>query len=56
MVGNDSATVNPPETVSFVVEVNSDSSLVSPEETQRVGFELVWDADKIPEDDELSIE
>ncbi|WP_227352800.1 amphi-Trp domain-containing protein [Haladaptatus salinisoli] len=56
MVGNDSATVNPPETVSFVVEVNSDSSLVSPDETQRVGFELRWDADEIPEDDELSIE
>lgn len=56
VVGNDSATINPPETVGFTVEVNSDSSLMDSGKTQHASFDLTWDADAVEEDDELRIE
>ncbi|WP_224270453.1 hypothetical protein [Haloprofundus salinisoli] len=56
LVGNDSATINPPETVSFDVAVDSDSSLMEAGTRERVDFSISWDADSVPEDDELRIE
>ncbi|KTG08160.1 hypothetical protein AUR64_00875 [Haloprofundus marisrubri] len=56
LVGNDSATINPPETVSFDVAVDSDSSLMEAGTRERVDFSIAWDADSVPEDDELRIE
>ncbi|WP_224448109.1 hypothetical protein [Haloprofundus salilacus] len=56
LVGNDSATINPPETVSFDVAVDSDSSLMEAGTRERVDFSIAWNADDVPEDDELRIE
>lgn len=47
LVGNDSATVNPPETVDFEVAVHSDSSLMESGERQRVSFVMEWDAREV---------
>ncbi|WP_254535407.1 amphi-Trp domain-containing protein [Halomarina litorea] len=56
LVGNDSATVNPPERVLFGVEVGRDSSLMGGGKGEVVEFRLHWNADDVPEDDELSIQ
>ncbi|WP_224333191.1 hypothetical protein [Haloprofundus halobius] len=56
LVGNDSATINPPETVAFDVAVDSDSSLMETGTRERVDFSIAWNADDVPEDDELRIE
>lgn len=56
LVGNDSATVNPPERILFGVEVGRDSSLMGGEKGEVVEFRLHWNADDVPEDDELSIQ
>lgn len=56
MVGNESATINPPRTLTFDVEVNSDSSLMGTDETQSVTFTLRWRADEVEPDDELRVE
>ncbi|WP_435335722.1 amphi-Trp domain-containing protein [Haloarchaeobius sp. TZWWS8] len=56
LVGNDSATINPPENVAFDVAVGSDSSLMEMSEQREVGFTISWDAADEPEDDDLSIE
>ncbi|MDS0282320.1 amphi-Trp domain-containing protein [Haloarcula onubensis] len=42
MVGDDSATVNPPEQLSFEVEVGADDSFVGGNREQAVSFDLVW--------------
>lgn len=55
LVGNDSATINPPRDVTFGVEVGSDSSLMSGD-AEVVEFRMHWDANDVPEDDELRIE
>lgn len=55
LVGNDSATINPPREVTFGVEVGSDSSLMSGD-AEVVEFRMHWDANEVPEDDELRIE
>lgn len=55
VVGNDSATINPPETVTFDVDVGSDSSLMESGSEERVVFSLSWNAEDVDEDDELSI-
>ena len=55
LVGNDSATINPPETVRFEVEVDSDSSLMGDEKAESVEFEISWSADAVEETDDFLI-
>lgn len=55
-VGNDSATINPPETVEFEVEVGEDDPLVSGETERHLEFGLTWDAESVVEDDSLEID
>ncbi|WP_266079946.1 amphi-Trp domain-containing protein [Haladaptatus caseinilyticus] len=55
LVGNDSATVNPPETLSFGVAVDSDSSLMDSGAEESVSFTLRWASEEVQEDDELSV-
>jgi len=56
VVGNDSATINPPETVNFDVTVGADSSLVGDGTRESVVFELSWNTEEIEENDEFRIE
>jgi hypothetical protein len=53
MVGTRSATVNPPATPTFLIEVDSDSSLVSSGERQRVTFQLEWQVEEVDEDSRI---
>jgi hypothetical protein len=55
LVGNDSATVHPPEELTLGVEVGEDSAMMS-SGAETVTFSLHWDAEAVPEDDELRIE
>ncbi|MFD1514741.1 hypothetical protein [Halomarina rubra] len=55
LVGNDSATVNPPEEVTLNVDVGEDSSMMS-SGAETVTFSLHWDKQAVPESDELRIE
>ncbi|WP_423747411.1 amphi-Trp domain-containing protein (plasmid) [Haladaptatus sp. SPP-AMP-3] len=55
LVGNESATMNPPETVSFSVAVDSDSSLMESGSEESVSFVLRWASDEVESDDELSV-
>lgn len=55
VAGNDSATVNPPETITFSVDVDSRSAIMSGRETERVTFTIAWDAADVPADDELRV-
>jgi hypothetical protein len=45
MVGEDSATIKPPETVTFEIEVDSDTALIGSRTTYEVMFELAWETD-----------
>lgn len=56
IAGNDSATVNPPETLHFGVEVDTDSSLLETGADRRVTFTLRWDADQVEPDEEFDVE
>ena len=55
LVGDDSATINPPETVVFEIEVDSDSSLVGTDVEESVAFELTWRVEDTEEHDEIEI-
>lgn len=55
VAGNQSATINPPTDVDFIIRVDDDSSLMD-DGTQRVSFELEWDRADVPDDDELDVE
>lgn len=56
IVGNESATINPPETISFGVEVNADDSLLgSPTGERGVTFELRWSSEDVEADEGLDI-
>lgn len=57
IVGNESATINPPKTLSFGVEVDADDSLLGgPTGERGVVFSLNWSSEDVEEDDELGIE
>ncbi|WP_158058334.1 hypothetical protein [Halorussus halophilus] len=56
LVGNESATINPPGTVDFDVSVDSDAALVGSSETQHVSFQLTWEGEEVETDDELRVE
>ena len=58
MVGNNSTTINPPETVEFEVSIGSDSELLGAGEEQEVEFELSWEtteAETADDEDPLEI-
>ena len=55
LVGNESATVNPPEEVTLNIEVGEDSAMMS-SGAETVSFTLHWDKEAVPESDELRIE
>ncbi|MBV0901923.1 amphi-Trp domain-containing protein [Halomicroarcula salina] len=57
MVGNESQTIDPPESMAFEVEVESDSSLVGTGTETEVEFELSWTNEPSDEDerDEMEI-
>lgn len=52
MIGTDSHTINPPETVLFEVETGSDSSFVGSQTEHEVEFELSWKTEPAGEDEE----
>jgi amphi-Trp domain-containing protein len=56
VVGNDSATINPPETVGFTVRVDDDDPLVGGESERRLEFTLEWAAEAVEADGSLEIE
>lgn len=56
MVGNESTTINPPDTVTFEMMVDSESSLIGSETGRTASFALHWDDADVPQDDELSIQ
>jgi amphi-Trp domain-containing protein len=51
MIGNDSATINPPERLTFEVEVESDDPLVGSERDHSVAFELAWQTEAVRDDE-----
>lgn len=55
IAGNDSATVNPPETVQFSVEVDTDPSLLEVGASQGVTFSLRWDAQDVESSEGLDV-
>jgi len=56
VVGDESATINPPESVEFNVAVDDDEPLVGGETERRLEFALEWDAGAVDTDDSLEIE
>lgn len=56
LVGDDSATIDPPEMVMFEIEVESDGSLVGNEVEQSLEFELSWTVESSPEGDEPELD
>lgn len=56
MVGNESTTINPPDTVTFEMMVDSESSLIGSETGRTARFALHWDDADVAEDEELSIQ
>lgn len=55
IVGDDSATVHPPDAADFEIEVDSDSSLVQSGEQQRVTFELEWKVEETPGEEDMEV-
>ena len=56
VVGNESTTINPPETLLFEVTVGTDSSLLGSSEERRARFELRWRGEDVAPNDELDIQ
>lgn len=56
VAGNESATVNPPETVQFSIEIDTDPSLLEVGASQAVTFSLRWDAKEVESSDGLDIQ
>lgn len=58
LIGDDSHTIDPPDTVTFEVEFESDSSFVGTQTEHEVEFELSWKSETSDEDsqEELEIE
>ncbi|WP_227380768.1 amphi-Trp domain-containing protein [Haladaptatus halobius] len=55
LAGNDSATINPPKTVTFSVAVDSDSSLMESGAEESVTFNLRWATEEIEADNDLGV-
>ncbi len=55
LAGNQSATINPPETLAFDVAVDTDSGLLDDGE-HTTTFTLRWDEEHVEADDELDVQ
>jgi hypothetical protein len=56
IAGNESETINPPETLTFDVEISTDSSILEGGATERSAtFSLRWNEDHVEEGDELGV-
>lgn len=56
VTGNESATINPPETLNFDVEVDTEAGLLEAGNDHSATFRLSWDSEHVEADDDLSIE
>lgn len=56
IVGNESATINPPRTCSFDVAIDTDSSLLDAGAERSATFTIRWSEEHVEADDELSVE
>lgn len=56
VAGNESATIKPPETMAFDVEVDTESGLLNSGGEHSTTIRLRWDGSHVEADDELSIE
>lgn len=56
VVGNESATINPPERLRFAVSADTDDSLLEAGADRGVTFSLRWDAETVEESDDIAIE
>jgi hypothetical protein len=56
MVGSESTTINPPDTITFEMKVDSESSLFGSETGRSTTFVLHWDEEDVPDDEELSVQ
>lgn len=56
IVGNESATINPPHTCSFDVAIDTDSSLLDAGAERSATFTIRWSEEHVEADDELSVE
>lgn len=55
ILGDESATINPPENVHFRMETKANSSWLGGDEGQSFIVELGWEADEVESDEELAI-
>lgn len=56
--GNESATINPPETVDLLVDVDSagdDSSLIGSDDEEAIQFEMRWPVEETEDDGDVAI-
>lgn len=56
LVGNDSATVNPPDEIGLDITVDDDDSLIGGDAERHVVFDLSWDVEEVENPDVLDIE
>ncbi|GAA0242295.1 hypothetical protein ACFFQF_20030 [Haladaptatus pallidirubidus] len=55
IAGNDSATVNPPETLNFGIIVDSDSSLMESGVEESITLSMKWASEEVKADQDLSV-
>ena len=55
-VGNESATINPPETVRFEMAVDSTGGMLESGASETVSFALNWDSEETDDDGTLDIQ
>lgn len=55
IVGDRSATINPPEQVHFRMETKADSSWLGGDDARSFIIELGWEGDEVESDEELAI-
>ena len=56
IVGNESATINPPESLSFVIDIDTESSLMETGAERSATFSLRWSGEHVEADDTIEIE
>ncbi|MFC4438214.1 MULTISPECIES: hypothetical protein [Natrialbaceae] len=56
IAGNDSATINPPQTCTLDVAIDTDSDLLDTGAERSTTFTIRWDAEQVEADDGLSVE
>lgn len=55
IIGNESTTLNPPDTVHFKFDSDVDSSWIGHDEGRSLRFELGWQMEDEPVNDEISV-